>query len=142
EINLKNGALEVKTGFGKSLELAPFSYQDKNNARREVACKYVLKENTVSFKFPRGFDGDFPLVIDPTLIFSTYSGSTADNWGFTAAFDEEGNLYSGGIVNAVGFPVVDGAFQEDFGGRWDIGVLKFNSSGDQLLYATYLGGSE
>lgn len=142
EINLKKGALEVKTSFGKSLELAPFSYQDKNNARREVVCKYVLKENTVSFKFPRGFDGDFPLVIDPTLIFSTYSGSPANNWGFTATFDDHGNLYSGGIVLQSGFLVTDGAFQENYGGNIDIGILKFDSLGENLLYATYVGGSE
>ncbi|MBK6635542.1 MAG: hypothetical protein IPG38_15705 [Chitinophagaceae bacterium] len=31
-----------------------------------------------------GYDPGQPMVIDPTLIFSTFTGSTADNWGFTA----------------------------------------------------------
>jgi hypothetical protein len=37
-------------------------------------------------------------VIDPTVVFSSYSGSTADNWGYTATYDSHGNLYGGGEV--------------------------------------------
>src|SRR5690606_18802547 len=36
------------------------------------------------------YDQNLPLIIDPELSFSTYSGSTADNFGFTATFDQEG----------------------------------------------------
>ncbi len=40
------------------------------------------------------------------------------------------------------FPATPGAFQMNFGGVFDIGILKYDSSGRQLLYATYLGGSD
>ena len=36
------------------------------------------------------------LVIDPVLVFSSYSGSTSDNWGFTATYDNLGHAYGGG----------------------------------------------
>ncbi|MEJ0032645.1 MAG: hypothetical protein WDO15_20835 [Bacteroidota bacterium] len=85
--------------------------------------------------------------IDPALIFSSYSGSALDNWGNTATFDSKGNLYSGGIVsgqfNQVGFPTTAGAFQTKHanGSEWDIGILKYDSSGANLMYVTYLGGT-
>ena len=91
-------------------------------------------------------------VIDPELIFSTYSGSTVDNFGFTASYDDEGNLYSGGIatsptkfLNGV-YPATPGAFDVTFNGgepntfACDIAISKYSSNGQNLIYATYLGG--
>jgi hypothetical protein len=37
-------------------------------------------------------------VIDPTEIFCSFTGSTSDNWGYSATYDNAGNLYMGGIV--------------------------------------------
>ena len=69
--------------------------------------------------------------IDPLLIFSTYSGSNADNWGNTATFDKIGNLYSGGMTNHVRggeilgeFNATTGAYQTEDGGIWDVAILK------------------
>jgi hypothetical protein len=83
------------------------------------------------------------------LIFSTYSGSTADNWGSTATPGEKGNLYSAGVTNhfvnvrfSGVFPATGGAFQTTYGGLYDIGILKYDSSGSKLLYASYLGGDD
>jgi hypothetical protein len=103
-----------------------------------------LQENTVSFEVFDEYDPCIPLIIDPILIFSTYSGSTADNWGSTATPGENGTLYSAGVTNLQAggnFPATAGAFQITYGGAYDIGVLKYDSTGSQLLYATYLGGS-
>ena len=80
-----------------------------------VRCKYVLKDNTVKFDVG-DYDKSKILVIDPQLIFSTYSGSLADNWGFTATFDNDNNVYSGGLAFGVGYPVTTGAYQQKFGG--------------------------
>ncbi|MBL8156787.1 MAG: hypothetical protein JNM70_21600, partial [Anaerolineae bacterium] len=48
-------------------------------------------------------EGD-ALVIDPVVVFSTYSGSNADNFGSTATYDESGHLYGGGSTFGVGYP--------------------------------------
>src|SRR5690606_6093379 len=104
---------------------------------------FRLCENVVTFDFPDGYDSCEVLVIDPLLIFSTYSGSTADNWGSTATPGERGNLYSAGVTEEGGggsFPATPGAFQTSSAGLYDIGILKYDSLGMQLLYATYLGG--
>src|SRR5690606_21696571 len=83
-----------------------------------------------------------PLIIDPTLIFSTYSGSFADNFGFTATYDSKGYLYSGGNVFALGYPTTVGAFQVSYGGgNIDVAITKYDVTGTNLIYSTYLGGN-
>ena len=83
------------------------------------------------------------------MIFSTYSGSDIDNWGFTATYDNDNNVYSGGIAFGVGYPVTTGAYQTKFGGGVatnytaygeDVAIIKYDPTGTKRLYATYLGG--
>ncbi len=141
---LEHGNLHVRTTLGEMIEQRPYAYQVINGKKKEVPCEYILENNILGFSFPEGYDSGKELIIDPLLIFSTYSGSFSDNWGNTATFDEEGNLYSGGIVfnNGGGFPVTPGAYQVSNRGLWDVGILKYDSAGTQLLYATYLGGND
>lgn len=154
--------LHYKTTVGEFRELSPYCYQTINGEKKEVKCRYLLNENTqtVSFSFPEGYDTNADLVIDPTLVFSTYTGATADNWGYTATYDEQENMYVGGYVNATNpgtfYPTTTGAFQMTWGGgtggnngngngiafSCDMGISKFSEDGTQLLYSTYLGGND
>lgn len=149
KLSTKNGALHIQTSVGEVTELKPYSYQAGTNGRQEVKARYVISNNTVRFGLEQ-YNKNQTLVIDPTWIASVLTGSTADNWGFTATYDSKGNMYSGGIVFGTGFPVRTGAYQTSFGGGvddenvgggYDVGIVKFNPNGTQLLYATYLGGS-
>ncbi len=143
-IRLAHNSIYAETSLNTIIENAPFAYQLKEKDTVKVDCRFVLKGNSVSYELPDGFDQEETLIIDPLLIFSTYSGSTADNWGNTATFDEAGNVYSGGTVwmrHGGSIPVTNRAFQPDFGGIWDLAILKFDSTGSDLIYGTYLGGS-
>jgi len=146
-IYIQHGKLIIKTTLNTITEEAPYSYQIIRGNKITVPSAFKLDGKILSFVFPKGFNKKHELIIDPKLIFSTYSGSTADNWGNTATFDKAGNLYSGGSVFDVGFPATLGAYQVDFAGvsasgaGIDVGILKYNSTGTTLLYATYLGGS-
>lgn len=143
-LTLDNGNLVLNTVLGNLFEKRPYCYQVIDGVKQEVESEFVLTDNTVSFHFPTGYDACEELVIDPMLIFSTYSGSTADNWGSTATPGERGTLYSSGIAREVlggKFPVTPGAFQTTYGGLYDVAILKYDSSGRQLLYASYLGGA-
>lgn len=145
-LQIKNRELYIKTSVGEVKELSPYSYQLNATGKKELDCKYVLEgRDKVRFKV-RQYDPTQTLVIDPTLIFATFTGSPANQWGFTATYGADGSLYSGGIVFGAGFPVSPGAFQTTFGGgsgndAFDIGIMKFNSSGTNRVYATYIGGS-
>jgi gliding motility-associated-like protein len=138
-IKLSKGHLLIETSVNQIIELRPFCYQIINGEEKEIKCNYVLKKNVLSFELG-DYDKSQPLIIDPSLIFSTYTGSTADNWGFTATYDLLGNVYSGGIVYGIGYPVSSGAYQQTGSGNWDIGIIKYDSLGINRLYATYLGG--
>jgi len=139
---LKDGFLVTTTTVNTMTETPPYCFQEGKNGRQQVASQFALAGNTLSFRFPEGYRRALPLVIDPYLVFSTYSGSFSDNWGFTATYDEAGNLYSGGIEFGNRFPATNGAFQTTFAGNIDVAVLKYNPEGSALLYATYLGGEE
>jgi gliding motility-associated-like protein len=145
-LSIENGNLRIHTSINEIIEYEPYAYQLQNEKKIPVPCLYVISNNIVSYYFPEGFDECLELTIDPILIFSAYSGSTSDNWGNTATYDQHGNTYSGGIVESPldgnKFPTTVGAFQTTFGGGdWDVGILKYDSSGSTVLYTTYLGGN-
>ena len=142
-LSLNNGNLLVKTDIGQTIEVAPFAYQlNERGDTLIVNCKFKLNKNTVTYQ-TGNYDHSKALIIDPSLIFSSYSGSTADNWGFTATYDKHGNLYGGGIAFSIGYPThVGHHYQIDYaGGACDVAISKFDSTGSQLYYSTYLGGN-
>lgn len=142
---IENGEFRYHTSLGEFRELKPYAFQVIDGLRKEVKCNYTYEDATqiLSFAFPEGYESGYDLVIDPTLIFSSYTGSTADNFGFTATYDSIGDLYAGGIVFGFGYPTTVGAYQQAFGnGQIDMSISKFSSNGSSLLYSTYLGGSD
>jgi hypothetical protein len=152
QLTLEDGNLKISTSVGDLVEQRPYAYQVVNGEKTEVPCSFRLSENVLRFFFPEGYNKHLPLIIDPTLVFSSFTGSLADNWGFTATYDAAGNAYGGGNVNSFGYPVTIGAYQLSYGGGssgggngngWacDMAIAKFNATGTSLLYATYLGGS-
>jgi len=144
-ITLKKDILYIKPQVNEIFENKPYAYQLINNSVVEVTCDFVLKNNTVSYDFPNGYNKNYELIIDPLLVFAAQSGSTADNFGMTATFDTQGNLYSGGTIFNIGYPVTVGAYSSSFFGpvyygNTDVVVTKYNSTGNNLLFSTYLGG--
>ncbi|MCL6524206.1 MAG: PKD domain-containing protein [Thermoflavifilum sp.] len=151
KLEVKKGNLLLKTAIGTVTELEPFCYQYVRGQRQQIACKYILHDLQVGFQIMGTYDPQLPLIIDPVVVFATFTGSTADNWGFTATYDAQGNFYAGGIVfgDTGSYPVTPGAFQQTYGGGvsesgyygYDMAIAKFDPLGRKLLYATYLGGS-
>ena len=144
EIELYKENIYIKTSVNSVLEYAPFAYQIINGDTIEIVCKYLLKNQTVSFDFPEGYNKEYKLIIDPILDFSTYSGSTTDNFGYTATYDKLGFLYSGSTAFGTGYPTSIGAFQISYSnltGGTDIAITKYDTSGTNRIYSTYLGGT-
>lgn len=134
--------LLLHTAVDRILELAPYAYQINSKGDTiKIDCSYALDKNIVTFALGQ-YDPTLSLVIDPTLVFSSFSGSTADNWGYTATYDSHGNLYGGGIAFNVGYPTSIGAYQVDFSGVVDVSISKFDATGSFLHYSTYLGGTK
>ena len=75
------------------------------------------------------------------LVYSTYLGGDASDFGRGIKIDSSGNAYVTGFTFSPNFPVTPGAFQTTFQGQEDAFVTKLNSSGSALIYSTYLGGN-
>lgn len=147
---LDKGTLKIKTRVGILEEHIPKAYQLVAGSSVPVVCEYVLNGNRIGFRFPKGIDPRYRTVIDPQLVFFTYSGSLSDNWANTAVSDDLGNSYTAGTVFSASFPTTTGAFDRTYNGNsaslredyagYDIGILKFDPSGSNLLTCTFLGG--
>ena len=136
-VRVEDRELHLKTSFGDLVETMPYAYQSS----REVKANYREKEELISYKMGR-YKASETLIIDPVYIFSTYSGSTADNFGYTATFDDNGNAFGGGTSFGTGYPTSLGAVDTVFnGGAFDVAISKFSSDGTQLIWSSYLGGS-
>ena len=148
ELKVKEGNLIIKTSVQEVKELQPYSYQLTKVGKKEISSSFQVKGNIIHFQLNDPISKSETLVIDP-LIFSTFSGSTASNWGFTATYDNKGNFYAGGIVFGNGFPASNGAFQTSFSGGatnggldgYDMAIIKFNPTGSDRIYGTYIGGA-
>ena len=140
--------LSLVTSLGTITDSEPVAFQNKEI----IDVSFSVKENTVGFEVGK-YDSNEDIIIDPTLIFSTYSGSFANNFGYTATFDDNGNLYAGGSVFNQGYPTTIGAFDVSFnsidtlqslnGVQWgvsDIGITKYSADGTSRIYSTYIGG--
>ena len=133
--------IELSTGEIKEIKLS--AYQNINGKRITVPCYFVQTNNSISFDFPDGYDNSEDLIIDPVWVFSTLTGSTADNWGFTATYDTIGNLYAAGIAFGIGYPTTIGSYSTTtLGGDFDISITKFDTTGSSIIYSTYLGGTQ
>jgi gliding motility-associated-like protein len=144
KIILDNGNLYITTVVNTVKESQPFAYQIINDNKIEVSCIYVLKKDILSFSFPEGYNENYDLIIDPILEFSSYSGSTADNFGYTATYDNFGFLYAGSTSFGTGYPTTIGAYQINYAntsGGTDIAITKYDTTGTQRIFSTYLGGS-
>ncbi len=146
-LSVKNGNLIVKTSVGNVMELAPKAYQVVNNVRTNVDVKFYVSDSTVYFK-TANYAKTSALVIDPALVFSSFTGSKSDNWGYTATYDAAGNFYAGGICFGPGYPTSLGAFQQNFAGGsgsggsgFDVAIIKLSHDGVNRVFATYLGGT-
>ncbi|MEJ6637272.1 MAG: gliding motility-associated C-terminal domain-containing protein [Crocinitomicaceae bacterium] len=147
QVRVRNGSLIISHRFGEIEQSPPIAWEiDEAGEKTNISIAYQIDGNEISFNTQEGYDHSNTLYIDPSLTFSTFSGSLSDNWGFTATPDIYGNLFGGGIVMGTEYPVTTGAFDLSFQGGsgglpTDIGITKFNANGTSLLYSTYIGGS-
>jgi len=73
------------------------------------------------------------------LVYSTYLGGGKDENALAIALDNLGNCYVTGHTESDDFPTKS-PFQGTIHGEWDAFVTKLDSSGNALVYSTYLGG--
>lgn len=77
------------------------------------------------------------------LTYATFVGGGVADWGYDIAVDRNGDAYITGQSYSSDFPTTPGAFDPTYngGGYPDVFVVKLDSSGSALAYATFLGAS-
>jgi hypothetical protein len=135
------GELLLETGGGPVAFRKPVTYQEIAGTRHAVESRYQLA-GANELRFAIGaYDPRYALVIDPSLVYSTYLGdSNVYQTGTTIAVDSQGSAYVTGTTYSMDFPLVN-AEQSFFAGGSAIFVSKLAADGSSLVYSTYLGGS-
>ncbi len=147
----RKGDLVVKTKLGEIIEQKPYAYQIINGKIKEVTCSFVVEENKVHFKLGK-YSSFADLIIDPVLIFATYSGSVTDNFGMTATYGYDGTAYSGGMIYGNAYPTPDpnaynttSNFTVASNGTYgitDAFVSKYSADGTTMIWTTFIGGGD
>jgi hypothetical protein len=115
---------------------------------------YVVGK-TNSLKFPitpgafedsfRGLEFDaFVTKLSPggnQLEYSTYLGGDSNDSGIAIAVDAGGNAFVTGGTNSNDFPATQSAYQGVNNGHTNAFVTELNSTGTDVIYSTFLGGS-
>jgi PKD repeat protein len=135
-----DGSLAITTSLGVLTDEAPVAYQAIDGVKVPVTSSYRLKDDgTVGFTIG-AYDQSRPLIIDPTLLYSSYFGGSSSEEIHRVRLDSAGNIYIAGQTTSADLPVQN-ANQGSRGGSTDAFVTKLNPEGTAVLYSSYLGGS-
>ncbi|MCC7429737.1 SBBP repeat-containing protein [bacterium] len=145
-------------GTGSAIDYSTFlgeSNYDYGHAIKISGTSVYVSGHTFSNNFPTTagtYDETFNINADAfatnfnttlnSLTYSTYLGGELNDyvWGITT--DYSNSLFLAGHTGSTNFPVSGTAYQKVFGGgNFDALAAKLNSTGNKLLYATYLGGT-
>ncbi len=138
---IENNQIVLESAVGLVYLQQPYSYQIENDSKKTIENHYKKNDLGAYFFSLNNYNSQNELVIDPSVYFASFSGSTSDNWGYTATYDDQGNLYNAGNVFGTGYPITAGAYKTTFSGIVDVSITKYNNSGNGLVYSSYLGGT-
>jgi hypothetical protein len=127
----------VNVPGGEFIDSPPYAYQEESGRVPVEVAYRVFDDGTVGFALG-AYDRSRELVIDPVMNYSTLFGGSGDTSVTSVAFDSYGNAVVAGWTTATDLPA-NGARQKS-GGSVDAFVAKLSSSGNKIVWCTYLGG--
>src|SRR5204863_5371270 len=139
------GDLVLSLGSDQIRQRKPVIYQIDHDVRKQIQGGYRFKDKeTVAFEIG-SYNHELPLIIDPVLSYSSFLGGLGNDAARAIALDNSGNIYVAGDTFSTQLGTA-GAYQPAYVGGYpgaggDAFVAKFDATGTNLLYLTYLGGT-
>lgn len=102
---------------------------------------------TISGAFDRSLDGKSDAFITKLnasgtgLVYSGFLGGSNSEAGNSILVDSGGNALIAGYTGSNDFSTTSGAYDRSYNGRGDVFITKFNAEGTELLYSSFIGGS-
>jgi hypothetical protein len=125
-----NGELESVTSFGPVYEKIPHIYQEIDGRQVEVTGRYQKTgDKTFGFSIDNGFNPNYPLIIDPQLLY---------NYWFN---EGDGDAALDIAIDALGYAYVTGYTCPEYDGDRDVFVAKISTLGNSLIYDTHMYGN-
>ena len=141
-IDGKSGDLLLTTARGSELRhIRPRVYQQVGDRKIEVAGGYQLLDHRQAAFALGAYDRQCPLVIDPTVSFTTFLAGNDWDLAGGMALDNSGNVYVTGSTSSTNYPVI-GPIPPGFDTYQRAGdafVTKLDPSG-AIVFSAYLGG--
>lgn len=107
--------------------------------------EFPVTENAFQDTAQSGYDA-FIIKLDSNgsnLIFSTLVGGSKDDYGIAITINDENEAYITGYCTSDGnYPISSNAFLKTSRGKHDSFITQINSDGSDLIFSTYLSGSE
>jgi len=129
--------LEIGTGIGALHVSGLRAFVIEGQQRRELPVRHVVEGSRVSMAV-EGWSGAAPLVIDPTVSWSSFLGGSGLAAPYGIATDGSGNAVVVGYTSSADFPIV-GAFDSTL--STDEGFVTKISGTGALIWSSFLGGT-
>ncbi len=142
------------TGIEYSMFLGGNNWDCASDIAIDSIGNVYITGGTLSTNFPtsmnsfdttyNGDDDVFLIKINPDLseiIYATLIGGSSWEDGYAIAIDNDGDAYITGRTGSLNYPTTNDAIYCENQGYCDVFVSKVNQYGTELLYSTYLGGS-
>ncbi|MCS6905099.1 MAG: T9SS type A sorting domain-containing protein [Bacteroidia bacterium] len=133
----KNGNLTIKTLLGNLEEKAPYSFQNIQGRIKEINSYFLYNDKKISFGI-QNYDTTQPLIIDPTVFWSTYVGGSNIEVALDVFVTPNGFCLKAGYTSSVDYPVSPGEVYE--GGNTD-GILSIFDNEGEIIAGNFIGGN-
>lgn len=142
QVDKATGDLVLTTTSGTRLRHAqPRMYQQVGGKKVAVKGGFEVLEGNIARFSVQSYDRNKPLIIDPTVVFTTFLGGSSSDFAEAVAVDGLGFTYVTGETESGNFNVVGGVIQTGKSGDSDAFVTKLGTRGN-IVFSTFLGGGD
>ena len=134
--NQYDGGVDIQVDDSENIYIAGYTSSSDFPTINAFDDTYNMGENPYYDAFITKFSTDGTM-----LLFSTYLGGTNTDCAYGLKIDTQESVYITGVTWSSDFPLVY-PYDDSLSGSMDIFVTHLCSTGESVLYSTYIGGSE